>query len=227
MQIKLRGTWFYRCPREPPDIRLIQKSYPKHALLLLPYSIRSIKYLAVMTSIVADFQGLLEFMPGKENAAFDRSQRDVEIFGYFVVFVSLTEKKEGNARPLVQIVDSSLDFLQGNRSLPQVARQLGAGIDQEIIGRGVVQGLAAAALPVVVNESVPHDGHQPGPEVGMRLIVILVFKGFIRCFLNQIARGIFILGQVKGKIEQNLLLAAKKSGEFHGGHSSIFIKVIK
>ena len=67
--------------------------------------------LAIIIFLIEIVEYVLQSLACKEDAAFNRTQRDVHLIGYLLVFIACNKHRERNAVFLAERIDDRGDFL--------------------------------------------------------------------------------------------------------------------
>ena len=67
---------------------------------------------------------------------------------------------------------------------------------------------------IVIDEDVPHDGEQPGFDVGAYVVLLAIGKCLIEGFLVEVVRGLAITREVDGKGLQEVGIGKEQIVEF-------------
>ncbi len=92
------------------------------------------------------------------------------------------------------------------------------GLFEEVASGGGGSGVAVALLAINVDESVAHDGCQPGVEIGAHLKLVAMREGTHGRFLDEIL-GVFpVVRQLIGQAHELMLEVVKLAVEFSDTH---------
>lgn len=152
-------------------------------------------------------EDLLKSLTREEDAALDRSERKIHLFGDFIVLEARHVHREGDAILVGERVDGSGDFFCGNRTFGGVE----PGILREI---QVVQVLCTVDdccrthyLAIIVDEDITHDSEHPSLKVYIVDIFILVVERLYGGVLKQIVCIITVRREDVGEVQKVLLEA--------------------
>lgn len=128
----------------------------------------------------------------------DRTQGQSHVLGNFFVLIATKGHEERLAQAFVQFVEGRRDFLNGNLAFATVADNglLGKGYAGDLHFLGL---LRSAPFAPFVDEGIAHNGHQPGLQIGFRLVLVLVAQGFIHRVLVKVFGIVAILSEVVGE----------------------------
>ena len=101
-----------------------------------------------------------EFFARNMNPIFDRTDRDFQFFGNFVVFKAPEMHHKRFAISVLQIGQRLFNVFHRESRIRQIQRRIASGIDvMQIIG-GVNKGVSAHHSLIICNKSIFHNGVQ-------------------------------------------------------------------
>jgi hypothetical protein len=110
------------------------------------------------------------------NPAFDGAKRFIQHAGYFVVFVSFKIEHERVTEYLGKVVDGFLNFFETNRCFSFIADGRLVIIQEEVIRTIIKNCMLFGFAAIVIDEYIPHDGVQPGFDIGAYMVLSLLAR---------------------------------------------------
>ncbi len=144
----------------------------------------------------------LKFLACEEYAALDSAEREIHVFGYFVVFIACNMHRERYAVFVGEFVDG-LTYLVGSESIfGSVDSALLAQVEKiEIVG-SINDCCGTAGTAVVVDEDIAHDGEDPSFEVGVLGVLLFVVESLQGSVLQEIVSIVAVRGEHECEIQQ-------------------------
>ena len=177
----------------------------------LPITIRFLEEAKGNVLVTDDL--LFQEFAGEVNAALDGSEGFGEHVGDLVVFIAIKIQQKGRFEDLGEIADRSLYLLHIDIMLGLVGYGGGA-VDQKFVGCIVEDGTLLGFAAVVVDEDVPHDGEQPGFDVGAYVVLLAIGKCLVQGFLVEVVSGLAVTRKVDGKGLQEVGIGKEQIVEF-------------
>jgi hypothetical protein len=151
-------------------------------------------------------------------AAFDSTKRLSERIRDLMVFISFKIQHERLFEDLGQAMYGRMDILHPEVAFRTVVDCGLIVIQEEIIRRIVEYGILLGLTTVVIDENVPHDGVQPGFDIGADTVLLMIGQCPEHRFLQKIFRSLLIFRERHRKGLEELRILQQQLVELFGRH---------